>query len=100
MSRTFGGTDPLALKVPASPRRFGEMPFRRAGLVNQTRQTLQQAGFPEHHYARNIVREDAARFLSQPVEAQPGSPLRVAVYSRIVEAISNNLLTPGSMLPT
>jgi len=35
-----------------------------------------------------------------PVEAQPGSPLRVAVYSRIAEAIRNNLLTPGSMLPT
>jgi GntR family transcriptional regulator len=46
------------------------------------------------------VHEDAARFLSQPVEAQPGSPLRVAVYSRIAEAIRNNLLTPGSMLPT
>jgi GntR family transcriptional regulator len=46
------------------------------------------------------VHEDAARFLSQPVEAQPGSPLRVAVYSRIAEAIRNSLLTPGSMLPT
>lgn len=46
------------------------------------------------------MHEDAARFLSQPVEAQPGSPLRVAVYSRIAEAIRNNLLTPGSMLPT
>jgi GntR family transcriptional regulator len=46
------------------------------------------------------VHEDAARFLSHPVEAQPGSPLRVAVYSRIAEAIRNNLLTPGSMLPT
>jgi GntR family transcriptional regulator len=46
------------------------------------------------------VHEDAVRFLSQPVEAQPGSPLRVAVYSRIAEAIRNNLLTPGSMLPT
>ncbi|MBT2554445.1 GntR family transcriptional regulator [Arthrobacter sp. ISL-5] len=46
------------------------------------------------------MHEDAVRFLSQPVEAQPGSPLRVAVYSRIAEAIRNNLLTPGSMLPT
>jgi DNA-binding GntR family transcriptional regulator len=46
------------------------------------------------------VHEDTARFLSQPVEAQPGSPLRVAVYSRIAEAIRNNLLQPGSMLPT
>ncbi|MDR6558176.1 GntR family transcriptional regulator [Arthrobacter pascens] len=46
------------------------------------------------------MHEDAARFLSQPVEAQAGSPLRVAVYSRIAEAIRNNLLTPGSMLPT
>jgi GntR family transcriptional regulator len=46
------------------------------------------------------VHEDAVRFLSQPVETQPGSPLRVAVYSRIAEAIRNNLLTPGSMLPT
>jgi GntR family transcriptional regulator len=46
------------------------------------------------------VHEDAVRFLSQPVEAQPGSPLRVAVYSRIAEAIRNNLLQPGSMLPT
>ena len=46
------------------------------------------------------MHEDAARFLSQPVEAQPGSPLRVAVYSRIAEAIRNSLLTPGSMLPT
>lgn len=46
------------------------------------------------------MHEDAVRFLSQPVEAQPGSPLRVAVYSRIAEAIRNNLLQPGSMLPT
>ena len=46
------------------------------------------------------MHEDAVRFLSQPVKAQPGSPLRVAVYSRIAEAIRNNLLTPGSMLPT
>ncbi|MBT2530951.1 GntR family transcriptional regulator [Arthrobacter sp. ISL-48] len=46
------------------------------------------------------MHEDAARFLSQPVAAQPGSPLRVAVYSRIAEAIRNNLLTPGSMIPT
>jgi GntR family transcriptional regulator len=46
------------------------------------------------------VHEDAVRFLSQPVEAQTGSPLRVAVYSRIAEAIRNNLLQPGSMLPT
>ncbi|MBT2519822.1 GntR family transcriptional regulator [Arthrobacter sp. ISL-28] len=46
------------------------------------------------------MHEDATRFLSQPVEAQPGSPLRVAVYSRIAEAIRNNLLTPGSMVPT
>lgn len=46
------------------------------------------------------MHEDAARFLSQPVEGQAGSPLRVAVYSRIAEAIRNNLLTPGSMLPT
>ena len=46
------------------------------------------------------MHEDAARFLAQPVEAQFGSPLRVAVYSRIAEAIRNNLLTPGSMLPT
>lgn len=46
------------------------------------------------------MHEDAVRFLSQPVEAQPGSPLRVAVYSRIAEAIRNSVLTPGSMLPT
>ena len=46
------------------------------------------------------MNEDAVRFLSQPVKAQPGSPLRVAVYSRIAEAIRNSLLTPGSMLPT
>ena len=46
------------------------------------------------------MHEDAVRFLSQPVEAQPGSPLRVAVYSRVAEAIRNNLLQPGSMLPT
>ncbi|APX01139.1 GntR family transcriptional regulator [Arthrobacter sp. QXT-31] len=46
------------------------------------------------------MHEDAVRFLSQPVEAQSGSPLRVAVYSRIAEAIRNNLLQPGSMLPT
>ncbi|WP_395402109.1 GntR family transcriptional regulator [Arthrobacter sp. UC242_113] len=46
------------------------------------------------------MHDDAVRFLSQPVEAQPGSPLRVAVYSRIAEAIRNNLLQPGSMLPT
>ncbi|XAS68118.1 GntR family transcriptional regulator [Micrococcaceae bacterium Sec5.7] len=46
------------------------------------------------------MHEDAVRFLSQPIAAQPGSPLRVAVYSRIAEAIRNNLLQPGSMLPT
>jgi DNA-binding transcriptional regulator YhcF (GntR family) len=46
------------------------------------------------------VHEDAVRFLSRPVEAQPGTPLRVAVYSRIAQAVGNNLLTPGSMLPT
>ncbi|RAX44293.1 GntR family transcriptional regulator [Arthrobacter sp. AQ5-06] len=46
------------------------------------------------------MHQDAVRFLSQPVKAQPGSPLRVAVYSRIAEAIRNSLLTPGSMLPT
>ncbi|MDQ0863804.1 GntR family transcriptional regulator [Arthrobacter globiformis] len=46
------------------------------------------------------MHEEAVRFLSQPVEAHPGSPLRVAVYSRIAEAIRNNLLQPGSMLPT
>ncbi|MDQ0029684.1 GntR family transcriptional regulator [Arthrobacter bambusae] len=46
------------------------------------------------------MHDDAVRFLSQPVEAQPGSPLRVVVYSRIAEAIRNNLLHPGSMLPT
>jgi GntR family transcriptional regulator len=46
------------------------------------------------------VHQDGARFLSQPVAARPGSPLRVAVYSRIAEAIRNGLLTPGSMIPT
>ncbi|WP_427133460.1 GntR family transcriptional regulator [Pseudarthrobacter sp. S9] len=46
------------------------------------------------------MHEDAVRFLSQPIAAQAGSPLRVAVYSRIAEAIRNNLLQPGSMLPT
>ncbi|MGX1162003.1 GntR family transcriptional regulator [Arthrobacter sp. SLBN-100] len=46
------------------------------------------------------MHQDAARFLSQPVVAQPGSPLRVAVYSRIAEAIRNGFLTPGSMIPT
>ncbi|MBT2534592.1 GntR family transcriptional regulator [Arthrobacter sp. ISL-69] len=46
------------------------------------------------------MHDDAARFLSQPITAQPGSPLRVAVYSRIAEAIRNNLLQPGSMLPS
>ncbi|MBT2513408.1 GntR family transcriptional regulator [Arthrobacter sp. ISL-30] len=46
------------------------------------------------------MHRDAARFLSQPVVAQPGSPLGVAVYSRIPEAIRNGLLTPGSMIPT
>ncbi len=46
------------------------------------------------------MHQDAARFLSQPVAAQPGLPLRVAVYSRIAEAIRNGLLTPGSMIPT
>ncbi|ADX72215.1 transcriptional regulator [Pseudarthrobacter phenanthrenivorans Sphe3] len=46
------------------------------------------------------MHQDAARFLSQPVAAQPGAPLRVAVYSRIAEAIRNGLLTPGSMIPT
>ena len=46
------------------------------------------------------MHQDTARFLSQPVAAQPGSPLRVAVYSRLAEAIRNGLLTPGSMVPT
>lgn len=46
------------------------------------------------------MHQDAARFLSQPVAAQPGPPRRVAVYSRIAEAIRNGLLTPGSMIPT
>ena len=46
------------------------------------------------------MHQDAARFLSQPVAAQPGAPLRVAVYSRIAAAIRNGLLTPGSMIPT
>ena len=46
------------------------------------------------------MNQDAARFLSQPVAAQPSSPLRVAVYSRIAEAIRNGFLTPGSMIPT
>ena len=46
------------------------------------------------------MHQDAVRFLSQPVAAQPGAPLRVAVYSRIAEAIRNGLLTPGSMIPT
>ena len=46
------------------------------------------------------MNQDAARFLSQPVAAQPGSPLRVAVYSRVAEAIRSGLLTPGSMIPT
>ena len=46
------------------------------------------------------MHQDAARFLSQPVAAQPGAPLRVAVYSRIAEAVRNGLLTPGSMIPT
>jgi hypothetical protein len=47
------------------------------------------------HKARHNVHQNAARSLSQP-----GSPLRVAVYSRIAEAIRNGLLTPGSMIPT
>ena len=34
------------------------------------------------------------------MEAQPGSPLRVAVYSRIAEAIRNNLLQARLLLPT
>ncbi|MET3172437.1 UNVERIFIED_ORG: GntR family transcriptional regulator [Arthrobacter sp. UYCu721] len=46
------------------------------------------------------MHQDAARFLARPVAAQPGSPLRVAVYSRIAEAIRNDLLRPGSMIPT
>ncbi|MDE8588335.1 winged helix-turn-helix domain-containing protein [Arthrobacter sp. NQ4] len=46
------------------------------------------------------MHQDAARFLSRPVAAQPGSPLRVAVYSHIAEAIRNGLLKPGSMIPT
>lgn len=44
--------------------------------------------------------DTAVQFLSRPIIAQPGQPLRVAAYSRIAEAIRTKLLPPGSLLPT
>ena len=44
--------------------------------------------------------DTAIQFLSRPLTAQPGQPLRVAAYSRIAEAIRTKLLQPGSLLPT
>ncbi|MGW9413071.1 GntR family transcriptional regulator [Arthrobacter cupressi] len=44
--------------------------------------------------------DTAVQFLSRPLTAQPGQPLRVAAYSRIAEAIRTKLLPPGSLLPT
>lgn len=44
--------------------------------------------------------DTAVQFLSRPLSAQPGQPLRVAAYSRIAEAIRTKLLPPGSLLPT
>lgn len=44
--------------------------------------------------------DTAVQFLSRPIAAQPGQPLRVAAYSRIAEAIRTKLLPPGSLLPT
>jgi len=46
------------------------------------------------------VSDTAVQFLSRPLTAQPGQPLRVAAYSRIAEAIRTKLLSPGSLLPT
>lgn len=34
------------------------------------------------------------------MEAQSGSPLRVAVYPGVAEAVRDNPLTPGSMFPS
>ncbi|WP_426006306.1 GntR family transcriptional regulator [Paenarthrobacter sp. NyZ202] len=44
--------------------------------------------------------DNAVQFLSRPIAAQQGQPLRVAAYSRIAEAIRTKLLPPGSLLPT
>ena len=44
--------------------------------------------------------DNAVQFLSRPIAAQPGQPLRVAAYSRIAEAIRTKILPPGSLLPT
>jgi len=46
------------------------------------------------------VTDTAVQFLSRPLTAQQGQPLRVAAYSRIAEAIRTKLLPPGSLLPT
>lgn len=43
--------------------------------------------------------DNAVQFLSRPIAAQPGQPLRVAAYSRIAEAIRTKILPPGSLLP-
>jgi GntR family transcriptional regulator len=43
---------------------------------------------------------DVAQFLAQPLVKRPHVPLRVAVYSRLAEAIRTGLLPRGSLVPT
>jgi len=40
------------------------------------------------------------QFLAAPLDRRPGVPLRVAVYSRLAEAIRKGQLPPGSLVPT
>ncbi len=42
---------------------------------------------------------DITSFLSSPLPANAGQPLRVTIYSRLSEAIRSGLLPPGAMLP-
>jgi len=42
---------------------------------------------------------DAARVLGEPLLTSPGQPLRVAVYSRISQAIRSGALAGGELLP-
>lgn len=42
---------------------------------------------------------DAAHYLAEPLLTPPGQPLRVAVYSRISQAIRSGTFASGSLLP-
>lgn len=48
---------------------------------------------------RSYMSIGAAEFLSRPIYAPTGQPLRVAVYSRIADGIRSTVLPLGSLLP-